>query len=237
MVALGISWYFIPSVDSIPDSKIIPIARLDPVQGPTTAQKKTLTYFGEKYLIEPRAEYLLRGLVVSHNNIAGIGDMYHTRKSVDLKDICVVWGENIDNLKGVSFWSEPWSCHFYTRDSKVFESFRGDQISNTHLLGASEEVRRVIRSMHRGDQVELRGQLIDYAHVGQGGDFRRSSLVRNDTGNGACEVMLVEEARVLRAHAPLLYQLWDTALLALCWLVPLRILLFLFLPYASFKWG
>ena len=56
------------------------------------------TYKGQRVEVEPVADYEMWGLVVSHNNIKSIADIYHDSSSVDTKDLCVVWGDSLRNI-------------------------------------------------------------------------------------------------------------------------------------------
>ena len=72
--------------------------------------------------------------------------------------------------------------------------------ANMHLAPATPEVWRTIRDVRVGDVVRLEGALIE-ATAGDGWRWR-SSLVRTDTGPGACELVWVERAVVRPRLAP-----------------------------------
>jgi hypothetical protein len=52
---------------------------------------------------------------------------------------------------------------------------------------------RQIGSIRVGDQIRMTGLLVDYKVTKAGQDIftRRTSLTRDDTGNGACEILYV----------------------------------------------
>lgn len=66
--------------------------------------------------------------------------------------------------------------------------------ANNHLIAANDDVRKTIASLIPGHIVILRGYLVNA--TGPDGEKWNSSLRRDDTGNGACEVFLVQEASV-----------------------------------------
>lgn len=170
----------------------------EPLQTPTRNRPFDFDYRGETYLVEPVADYELWGVVVTHNDITGMTDITHTEDSVDLKDICVVWGDNIrsNDYREVSYSSGDFTCFFsYKRRMQFYH----DQLSNNHLLSDKEQVRDVIREVQIGDQVHLKGMLVNYAWASRPGWQRRSSTTRKDAGKRACEVVFVDEFEILKA--------------------------------------
>ena len=67
--------------------------------------------------------------------------------------------------------------------------------ANTHLIPASKQVAKQLQQIDQDVLIYLKGQLVEVTAAD--GWTWRSSLSREDTGNGACELMLVEEVRVL----------------------------------------
>jgi hypothetical protein len=65
--------------------------------------------------------------------------------------------------------------------------------SNNHLIPAGAGVARAVRRLRLGEIAELRGWLVDVA--GPAGFAWRTSRQRGDSGNGACEVVYVEEIK------------------------------------------
>lgn len=186
---------------------LLPDLRTAPIQRPTTRNPFTFTYRGTDYLVEPVAEYELYGLIVSHNDINSFIDIYHTEDSVDIKDICVIWGINARSrdYKNIKFWSEPWTC-WARWGPEGPGAFDIQQLSNNHLLSDRLAVRKRIRDMTIGDQIYIKGLLVNYQEKA-GGFVRRTSVTRTDDGNGACEVLFAEEARILKKGP----QFWQKA--------------------------
>jgi len=65
--------------------------------------------------------------------------------------------------------------------------------ANWHVIPENAAVGQVLERLRRGSVVQLRGRLVDI-EGGEGG--MRTSLSRNDTGAGACEILLVESATI-----------------------------------------
>jgi hypothetical protein len=210
-----------------------------PAQSPADADPFLFEYHGKKYRVEPKAEYTIRGLVVSHNDISAFADIYHTADSVDFRDICLVYGENLQSdvyLKG-KFWSEPWSCHFEFGDSSDFREFNGTALSNNHLLTDDFDLQQTIQKFHRGDQVEIKGWLVDYSPAEASEQLRRTSQTRSDTGNGACEIVFVREARLLMPWMPGWHEAFRVAW-KLFWVALIfRVIVALVFPYLEYRYG
>jgi len=176
----------------------------EPVQAATDRAPFSFPYRGKECRVRPVAEYELWGLVVSHNNIHSMADIYHDRSSVDTKDLCVVWGDNLqrDDYLRATFKSGPFTCYVTWTDGVKLAM---NEISNNHLITRDAAIRDAIAGVQIGDQVHLKGLLVDYQMEDWEKFWRRTSTTRNDSG---CEVVLVEELDVLQRGTPGWYALW-----------------------------
>jgi hypothetical protein len=184
-------------------------------------------YLGKTFFAEPKALYELAGLIVSHNDVTSITDAYNDSSEVNFRDLCIVWGQNLRSgiYRSMRFWSEPWTC--FAEADQDWETFRQDQLSNTHLLTAKMDLRNAVWKARRGDQVFARGILVDYCPVGESERMRRSSLVRTDTGNGACEVMFIDEFEILQRGSSPWHSLYEWSWYGSLILAPAALLLWL----------
>jgi len=66
--------------------------------------------------------------------------------------------------------------------------------SHNHIIPANDHIKQIVQSLHRGQVVTLRGFLVTVNRPG----FApwRSSLSRDDTGEGACEIMYVDDVKI-----------------------------------------
>lgn len=186
----------------------------EPRQAETTREPFSFEYMGETYDVRPVAEYEIAGLVVSLNDPTSWWDVYHDETSVDTKDLGLIWGPNLrsDDFHRVEFWNVSWTVNWrYPAGVR----FHDAAISNNHLVTPHQHVRDAIARVRVGDQVVLRGLLVDYAPRSRPGAWRQTSTTRTDTGNGACEVVCVEELKVLRRGTPVAYVLYSLGKLAL----------------------
>lgn len=156
---------------------------------------------GVTYSVQPLYTYDLYGLVVSRHDSDTWWDYIHREWNdhLNVVDLCVLWGNNVRNgaYKDIEFSSGQFVCNFSTSSQAAYEAFDQAAISNNHLLSNDKQVARTLRAVRVGDQVHFRGFLSEYLH---GGGFKRgTSIVRTDTGNGACETVFVEDAEILQA--------------------------------------
>jgi hypothetical protein len=186
-----------------PPEEMLPALRRAPAQEATARAPFEFPYRGRACRVRPVAEYELWGLVVSHNDIHSVADIYHDRSSVDTKDLCVVWGSNLSrsDYREVKFESGPFTCYFEFDQGVHFEI---SEASNNHLITDREEVRRSIARIKVGDQIHLRGELVDYQMDDWQDFWRQTSTIRQDSG---CEVIYVETIEVLRRGTPVWYAL------------------------------
>ncbi len=74
------------------------------------------------------------------------------------------------------------------------------QAANTHVIAANSDVAKAVSSLRSGQVVAMRGSLVNVAGPN---DFQwNTSVSRDDTGNGACEVFYVESIRTLDEATP-----------------------------------
>jgi hypothetical protein len=191
-------------------AEVLPDLLLPPVQETTERAPFEFEYRGHRVRVRPVAEYELRGVVVSSNDITSIADIYHDKTSVDTKDLCVVWGSNLESgqLARVEFESGPWTCYYRYPDGV---RFRGSEISNNHLVTDRDDLRAALDDIRVGDQIRVRGALVDYQLDDWDDFWRRTSRVRTDAGNGACEVFFFDEIEVLERATPFWYLLFSVA--------------------------
>ncbi len=198
IAVFGLAWFFKGSLPRV--SEILPELEQEPVQKKTTRKKFSFTYRGVSYNVTPVAGYELWGLVVAHNNIGSLADIYHDDNSVDVKDICVIWGDNVqrDDFRRVKFRGDCYVCYFKYPSGVSFDHY---QLANNHLLSSDPAVLRRIAAVQVGDQVHLEGLLVNYSPEGANWT-RKTSTTRKDSEMGACEVVFVENLEILRPGTP-----------------------------------
>lgn len=143
--------------------------------------------FGQ-YRLRLLAEFALEARVLSR-------ERYRFGREAELSpwDFALGWGRMADpDIAG----------QFSIRQSGRWYHWRTDRLpiprrevetssANMHLIPATDRVREALDRIDRGSTLRLRGFLVEAR--GEDGWRWRSSLTREDTGNGACEVILVTE--------------------------------------------
>jgi hypothetical protein len=113
------------------------------------------------------------------------------------EDLALGWGPMSDNGTLRTFDISQSNRFFYWRPKGVLTLPRETVIAhsaNTHVIPADALVARRLSHLRRGEVVTLSGDLVD--GVRDDGASIKTSLVRTDTGPGACEVMLVREVQI-----------------------------------------
>lgn len=65
-------------------------------------------------------------------------------------------------------------------------------VSNIHIIPANPNIAKQLQQVKRGDMVQLSGELVE---IDDNGQTWRSSLSRDDVGEGACEILRVSSIR------------------------------------------
>ncbi len=153
-----------------------------------------------RYKVQPLYDYVLYGLVVSYSHHDG-NSMLHKlwNDHLNTSDVCVVWSNTAMelDLNDYSFWNGQFTCNVKTSDSAAWARFDMTHLANNHLLSDDKVIRSKIKDISVGDQIYIKGWLSEYAS--EGGGKRGTSTVRDDTGNGACETIFVNEFQILSA--------------------------------------
>jgi hypothetical protein len=144
------------------------------------------------FVLRPRAEFAATVRVLRREDYA-LGDL----AALAPTDFAVGWGpmsdssvlEHIEISQANRFYF--WRTETWPIDRRQIETHS----ANWHVIPGNDTVRSVLSGLRAGNLVELRGQLVD-VEARDGG--MRTSLTREDTGAGACEILLAASARLIR---------------------------------------
>lgn len=145
----------------------------------------------DNFEIMPKAEFQIEARVLGRRD-------YRRDEGAVLApvDLVLGWGRMAqdDVLDKIEI-SQRRRFYFWRTDD--FPIPRGEielSSANMHLIPASPEVFEIIKTAERDQRVRLRGYLVDVQR--DDGWTWRSSMTRTDTGNGACELVLVTLADI-----------------------------------------
>lgn len=190
------------------------------------------------YIIQPLYSYDLSGMVVSFHDSDVWWDIYHHaswRDFINVKDLCVVWGRNLqsDVYREMTYSSDNWTCFVMDSGSGSAALFNPNQLSNNHLLSDDAALNKMIMGVGIGDQIHIKGQLVNYANP-DNQFVRGSSTSRTDTGNGACETIYVEDFQIIQANNPGWHAAYLTAKIMIAVALLLMVLNYLFGEVTTF---
>jgi hypothetical protein len=177
---------------------------------------------GYEYEVTPLFDYVISGLVVHRLDYSWFS--IDRSEKIFALDLCLIWGANlrhkVHQARTIRFSQDCRFCFVEWREQLPFSMA---ELSNNHLLTNQPEVEKTLNRIRTGDQLKLRGKLVkvNARLIGKGGRHDSeavrwtSSTTRNDTGAGACEVIYVEDAVVLRTANTLARVLFRVSLWAL----------------------
>ena len=140
------------------------------------------------FTITPLMDYSIEARVLSKEDYS-----FGTEAEVSPTDLALGWGPMSDEAVLSKIDISQGNRFFYWRVNEFPIPQREIEIhaANTHIIPANRLVEQQLKSVRKGQVVKLKGQLVEVSRAD--GWHWRSSLTREDTGNGACELMYVTE--------------------------------------------
>ena len=170
-----------------------PIARaagalvaVDPAQ---TAPRDATPIVRGDFTLKPLADYAIEARVLSRENYS-----FDAGSALSPTDFALGWQRMSDSAviaqleigQSARFYSYRWRNEPPLPSQEIVRSS-----ANVHLIPADAGVKRSLDRVRVGTIVTLRGQLVEATRAD--GWRWTSSLTREDSGAGACELMLVRE--------------------------------------------
>jgi len=203
---LAVSFFARNNYKSVGD--IAPEVLQDPIQTPVASSASiSFKANGYVYELEPLYNYEISAMLVHKLNYRTFS-IYKFDKVFPF-DLCLIWGDNLSKRPyraGTLSFSQD--CRFCWAQWREPIPFNLTQISNNHLLMNSKKFERVIGFLVYGDQIKIKGKLVNVRarKIASGCDWDapsevswHTSTTRTDGGAGACEVIFVEDIKILRA--------------------------------------
>ncbi len=184
-------------------NKVVPELLNQPMQhaldnrGPIEFSKNNYEYH-----LQPLYGYEINGLIVGKMDYKLFS--IYKYDSIFPVDLCLIWGSNVANKvykdKRIRFSQDCRWC-WVEWNGKV--DFSLNEMSNNHLLINDKALERKINNLLRGDQIRIKGKLVNVEAKAAGKDSPggirwHTSTSRADTGSGSCEVIYVEEIEILK---------------------------------------
>ena len=176
---LGNRWEYPPGQAVAPE---------EPVQ---TDLKEKKQWKKNGYLIQALAKFDMTARVI-------IADRYRTDREADVSpmDLTVAWGPASDTAVLQQF--DFYKLHRYYRyewdDPGAPSSVVKSHTANMHMIGKDSYTDSKLTHVEAEDIITIDGYLVEVSATD--GWRWRSSLTRNDSGNGACELVLVESIKI-----------------------------------------
>lgn len=144
------------------------------------------------YFITPLADFEVKARVLARKK-------YSWGRQSDLSpiDFALGWGRMSDEavLEHIRIRQ---ASRFYFWQVRQFPIPRREietRSANMHMIPANRQIERAMNKARKGDLISFKGKLVQ-VEASDGWKWV-SSLTRTDTGNGACELVFVEEFEVL----------------------------------------
>jgi hypothetical protein len=162
------------------------LAAADPLQTNVTNGDKVQV---GRWTLTVRADYRVTARILAR-------ERYHFDALSDLipEDLALGWGPMSDNRMLRSIDISQSNRFYYWRTNAGSTLSRNAIIThsaNTHVIPQNSTIGRQLLRLRPGQVVTLSGELVDGAR--DDGTWIRTSLVRNDTGAGSCEVLWVSD--------------------------------------------
>lgn len=163
----------------------------DPVQS-MLDQTESLVYQGQEgsITIEKLAAYQIRAAVKSRQDYAS-----DYPSQVSPLDLALAWGDLnkpvIDDHIQYSQ-SGRWYYFQYDADTPVDTAYIYQHSANIHLIPKNQRIERQLKRIRKNDLILLTGYLVRVQFVN--GPWT-SSLSRQDTGDGSCEILFVTNVK------------------------------------------
>ena len=142
-------------------------------------------------VLHPLAEFSLTARVLSREDYS-----FDAEADISPTDLALGWGRMSDStvLRDIRI---SQARRFYHWQVKAFPIPRREietHSANMHMIPANPLVARELKRVREGDIVTLSGFLVEAGKAD--GQRWRSSLTREDTGDGACELVYVQDLAI-----------------------------------------
>jgi hypothetical protein len=161
--------------------------RGEPVQGATWRTPFAWPTRRGEVQVRPRAAFDISAVVAAAEPYS-----FDDGAFLSPVDLVMTWGRLPEEpyRSRVSYYQITRYYFWRTRDPSLDLHYIVTHSANMHIIPATHNLARALAHVGGGDRLRLRGLLVDV----EGSGFRwQTSMTRDDTGPGACELVWVEE--------------------------------------------
>lgn len=187
LAAVGLFLYLtIPETTRYGLKQVAPNA---PIQTAIKPDKQKPFVIGD-FKLYPQADFEIEARVISTSNY-----YFDDESDISPVDLAVGWGVMSDEklLDKIKFSQSGRFLHWRYDEREVIYTEVNNHAANIHIIPATSDIKAQVKSLHAGQVVKLSGKLVN---VDRGNWKWYSSLSREDTGKGACELMYVESVKI-----------------------------------------
>ena len=165
----------------------------EPSQRELSANEKTIAH--SDFQLRPLARFAVEARVLHRKNYRDRG------AKLSPTDLAIGWGRMSDQ-EVLDRLTISQSMRFYWYEYQLPPPIPQDEIirhsTNLHIIPADHAIARECKSLRAGELIRLEGRLVEATGPEIG--TWRSSLRRDDTGKGACELLLVDRVEKLNSN-------------------------------------
>lgn len=187
LVISTLTYFFWPEkVISYPSG---PVAPDQPIQQNLSLNK---VWEKDEFNIKALAEYKIKARVLSRNDFS-IG----RESKISPVDFALGWGAMSDQdvIDKIEFTQSNRWYHWKTDSYPIPQKEISLNSANVHIIPKDDLIEEKINNVYKGSLVEMKGYLVEVT-VDDGWHWK-SSLRRDDTAGGSCELFWVDELTIL----------------------------------------
>jgi hypothetical protein len=178
----------------LPKTSALPLGMTAPSEPVQESLDKPSSWQKGDYTVTALATYQLTARILAKKS-------YGFTDTGDIApfDLALGWAEMSDaaTLQSLKITQSGRWFYVYWRDPPISPTRIMQTSANTHILPANNAILEKVQNLKEDQVVFLKGYLVEVSK--SDGFIWTSSLNRNDTGNGSCEIFWVEDLRVVPA--------------------------------------
>ncbi|MEA1988360.1 MAG: hypothetical protein U9N57_03995 [Pseudomonadota bacterium] len=152
------------------------------------------------YTYSPRASYEVEARVISASRY-----YFDQEARISPIDLALGWGPMSDEsiLKDIDVWQEK---RWYKWEADALPIPKYEVVNNSanvHIIPGNESIAEEVKKIRNGDIVQIKGYLVDVKK--STGWKWKTSMVRDDEGIGACEIIYVNSLTIVDPYERLYY--------------------------------